>query len=182
MSVKPLRYFVGLALVLSLASCTLGLKSCETRYYVVRHAEKLDNTDGSPLTDDGTERAKTLARTLSDKNINRIFVSNRPRTHLTADPTAKLFGLEPIIIPETDTAQLIEQLKQAQDENVLVVRHSQEVPLIVNALSPEDTIGSIDNEFDNLFVVTKRVFLLQTWVHLERLKYGRASGNGLTAP
>jgi phosphohistidine phosphatase SixA len=124
----------------------------------VRHAEKLNDTADSPLSLDGKKRAKTLAKTLSNKKIKRIFVSDRLRTRQTAEPTAKLFDLEPIIIPEADTAQLIEQLKRVCCKNVLVVRHSPEVPLIVNALSPLDTIGSIGNEFDNLFVVTERVF------------------------
>jgi phosphohistidine phosphatase SixA len=173
MSAKLIRHFVWLALVLSLTSCTLSLRSCsETRYYVVRHAEKLNDTANSPLTDVGEERAKTLATTLSNKHINRIFVSDRLRTQRTAEPTARLFGLQPVIIPETDTAQLIEQLKQAHDESVLVVRHSQELHLIVNALSPDDTIAPIANEFDNLFVVTRYVFLWQASVTLERLKYG----------
>lgn len=151
----------------------LSLTSCsDTRYYIVRHAEKLDNTANSPLSGIGEVRAETLATTLSKKEIERIFVSDRQRTQQTAAPTARLFGLQPIIIPETETDQLIEQLKKVHGENVLVVRHSPEIHLIVNALSPNETIAPIADEFDNLFVVTRRVFLWQRWTFLKRLKYG----------
>jgi len=53
-----------------------------------------------------------------------------------------------------------------------VVRHSNEIHLIVNALSPFDEIDPIPDEFDNLFVVTRRVFLWDRRIRLERLKYG----------
>ena len=109
---------------------------------------------------------------LSDKNIGRIYVSDKQRTQQTAAPTAALFNLDPIIIPQTDTDQLILDLRNVNGANVLVVRHGEEIHLIVNALSPSDTIAPISNEFNNLFVITKTVILGQTQTRLARLRYG----------
>ncbi len=157
-----------------LLTLSLGLTSCSyTRYYVVRHAEKLNNTDDSPLNPAGFQRANALAERLSTKSIRLIFVSDKQRTQQTAAPTATLFGLTPIIIPRAETDRVIRELKNVSGTNTLVVRHSQEIHLIVNALSPFDTIGPIsDDEFDNLFVITRRIFLWDRHISLDRLKYG----------
>ncbi len=163
---RTLRPVVFCLLSLCLASCST------TYYYVVRHAEKLNSTDDSPLNAAGFQRAQILADTLSTKHINRIFVSDKQRTQQTAAPTATLFSVTPVIIPVTNTNQLITDLKAISGKNVLVVRHSNEIHLIVNALSPSDTIAPIPDEFNNLFVVKRRVFLWQKDIDLRRLKYG----------
>lgn len=163
---RQIRHCVLLVLLLALTACS------STRYYVVRHAEKLNQTDDSPLNEAGFRRAEVLADRLSDKSIGRIFVSDKQRTQQTAVPTAALFNLEPIIVPKAETDQLIEQLKEVNGKNVLVVRHAEEIHLIVNALSPSDTIAPIPDEFDNLFVISRRIFLFQTQIQLNRLKYG----------
>lgn len=153
--------------------CLLGFTSCTyTRYYIVRHAEKLDNSDDPPLNDAGFRRAQTLADTLKNKNIKRIYISDKRRTAQTAKPTAGLFSLEPIVIPEDQTNNLIARLKNENRKNLLVVRHSPEIPLIVNALSPSDQIEPIGNEFHLMFLVTRRVFLWQRKIFLKRLTYG----------
>jgi phosphohistidine phosphatase SixA len=153
--------------------CLLSFTSCTfTRYYVVRHAEKSDNSEDPPLNEDGQRRAKTLADTLKKKKINRIFISNRQRTAQTAQPTASLFSIEPLVVPENETAVLIKGLKKISNKKILVVRHSPEIHLIVNALSPFDQIEQIGNEFHLMFVVTRRSFLWQKRYNLKRLTYG----------
>jgi len=162
---KLLRHCVLLVLALVLTSCT-------SHYYVVRHAEKLNQTDNSPLSGAGLRRAKILAEKLSTKDIHVIFVSDKQRTQQTAAPTAARFSLTPIIIPREETGRLIKELKRIGGKNILVVWHLPEVSEVVNALSPLDTIHPIpDDEFDNLFVITKRKFLWSTQISLERLKY-----------
>jgi phosphohistidine phosphatase SixA len=151
----------------------LYLTSCSTTYYyVVRHAEKLNQTDTSSLNSAGLQRAEVLADTLSAKNISRIFVSDKRRTQQTAAPTAALFNVTPVIIPSTNTNQLITDLKDIGGKSVLVVRHSNEIHLIVNALSPSDTIAPIPDEYNNLFVIKRRIVLWQKDIDLRRLKYG----------
>lgn len=160
-------YTFFILLLFSLTSCTT------TNYYIVRHAEKLYQNGDTPLSEAGFCRAQRLAKELSDKEISVIFVSDQQRTQQTAMNTAKLFEVTPTIIPEAQTDELIKQLEKVNGKNVLVVRHSPEIHLIVNALSPSDTIDEIDDEFDNLFVIRKRVFPGgETSIQLERLKYG----------
>ena len=157
-------------LLVSVFACA----SCSTTYYhVVRHAEKLNQTDDSPLNEAGFRRAEALAAAMADKNIGRIYVSDKQRTQQTAAPTAALFDLQPIMVPKPQTAQLISQLRDVSGTSVLVVRHSEEIHTIVNALSPSDTISPIPDEFDNLYVIRRRVVLFQTDIRLDRLRYGQ---------
>ena len=110
---------------------------------------------------------------MADKNIGRIYVSDKRRTQQTAAPTANLFNLDPIVIAQDQTSQLISQLENISGTSVLVVRHSNEIHQIVNALSPSDTISPIPDEFDHLYVIRRRVFLFQTDIRLDRLQYGQ---------
>lgn len=173
---RTIRCGVLLVLLLALTSCS------STDYYVVRHAERANNSDDSPLaTPAGFTRAAALRDRLADKSIDFIFVSDKRRTQQTAAPTATLFGLNPRIIPSTNTNQLITELRAIRGptiftQSVLVVRHSPEIHLIVNALSPFDTITPISgDQFNNLFVVKRSNILWQEEVHLERLTYGASS-------
>jgi phosphohistidine phosphatase SixA len=156
--------------------CITGLlcfTSCSfTRYYVVRHAEKLNNTEDSPLNPDGIKRAKVLADTLKNKAISKVYVSNRIRTQQTAAPTATLFNLTPVITDESATDNLIMNLKNQKKKNILVVWHSQSVHLVVNELSPNDQILPIGNTFHHMFLVTRRQFLGSKKYTLKRLIYG----------
>lgn len=161
--------FAAALLILSLASCTT------TRIYVVRHAEKLDNSADPPLSPAGVERARCLADELAGRRITRVFVSDRKRTQETAAPTAARFNLTSQVLPGRATDQLISELKQLSGDQALVVRHSNELHLIVNALCPDNPVPPItEAEYDNLFVVEKQVFLGSEKIRLERLKYGGA--------
>lgn len=143
-----------------------------TRYYVVRHAEKLNNTEDSPLNTDGNKRAKVLADSLKNKAISKIFVSNRIQTQQTTSPTATLFNLTPVIIDETATNGLILKLHNEKKKNILVVWHSQSIHEVVNALSPYDQIQPIGNTYHHMFQVTRRDFLGSKNYTLKRLSYG----------
>lgn len=158
--------FLGIGLLLFLCGCST------TRYYVVRHAEKLDNSADPPLSAAGKERAERLAEQLADKQIGGIFVSNMQRTKQTAEPSAKKFGVVPTVVSARDTNELIERLKMVSGENVLVVRHSNELHLIVNALATDMTVSPVgEGEYDNLFIVERQKTLGKTVVSLQRLKY-----------
>ena len=62
----------------------------ETRtIYLVRHADKVSEETDSPLSDAGRTRAKCLAKTLEDAQIQQIFTSDLQRTQQTAAPWPK---------------------------------------------------------------------------------------------
>lgn len=161
-----IRNFILLLLLLGTTSCST------TYYYVVRHAEKENQTDSTPLSEKGQRRARDLAERLSGTGVERVYVSDRLRTLQTAQPTVSRLAAECIVIPKEEVDRLVTELQATSGKSVLVVWHSEELPLIVNSLSPSDTIESVGNEFDNLFIIKKEVYWGNTTVSLQRQKYG----------
>jgi broad specificity phosphatase PhoE len=160
------RFPVFLLLVICLTST-----SCVTKYYLVRHAERLDNSANSPLSTAGFARAIVLCDTLRDKGIDSIFATNFIRTQQTAQPTSNLLN-EPIqIVNAQQTNDLISALKAIRGKDVLVVGHSNTIPVIVEALSGT-SVSLSEDEFDRLFVVTVRRRLSGTTRMLLQLNYG----------
>jgi hypothetical protein len=70
----------------------------------------------------------------------------------TAAPLAKALGIEAITVPANTPGTLLEALKTAGG-NVLVVGHSNTVPDLLRGLGVT-AVKIDDKEFDNLFVVT----------------------------
>lgn len=132
--------------------------SCTTYYYVVRHADRLNNSANSPLSTDGFTRANVLRDSLSGKGIDSIFASTFLRTQQTAAPLATALHLTVKIYNPDTTAGLITRLKRIRGKDVLVVGHSDNVPQIVEGLSGQTIapIGALD--FDNLYVIRVKRF------------------------
>lgn len=146
--------------------------SCTTTYFVVRHSEKLDNTENSPLSIAGLERANTLRDTLASKGIDSVFASVRLRTQQTAQPTASLSGTTIQVLPTDPDSGLLGRLRRINGKNVLVVGHSNTVPQIVQTLSGR-TAGPIQETiFDSMYII-KKTKCFSTKTTLRRTTYGR---------
>lgn len=132
----------------------------EPAVFLVRHAERADTgmmveAGADPdLSRSGRARAETLAAMLKDARITQIYVTEYKRTRQTAEPLAKILGLEPTRMNSKDTAALAARLKAASG-NVLVVGHSNSIPALVNALGVDETITIGESDYDNLFVVVR---------------------------
>lgn len=130
--------------------------------FVVRHAERADAGSGGAttiatdpdLSDAGRARAESLAAALKDAKITAIFVTPYKRTRQTAEPLAKALGVQPTEIDAKDIGSLIEKVKAASG-NVVVVGHSNTVPDVLTRLGVEDAPKLADADYDNLFVVIK---------------------------
>lgn len=147
MSFKIIRYILLLTLAAMLSSCT-------TTFYLVRHAEKANSTPDTPLSAAGHARAEALRDTLISKNIGQIFVTNYLRTQQTAAPLATQLGITPTEISGNQTTQLVQQLKAINGKNVLVVGHSNTVPVIIdNLMESPQNVTITETDFDNLFKV-----------------------------
>ncbi len=138
---------------------------------LVRHAERLNDTDTTSLSEAGIVRATALAYAVSAAGIQTIYVSEKARTFQTASPAASQFGVTPIPITANEIKQYVDSVKAHRGENILIVGHSDTLPLIMRKLgvSNPPTIGR--TEFDDLFVVS--VFRFRTT--MAHLKYGNQS-------
>ena len=173
---------LALALLWS-AGCAPALaraSAAPTTVIVVRHAERASETDrDSPLSPAGETRARALADALADAGISTVLATQYQRTRNTAGPLAERLGV-PVQVEESgsDAAQSVASLAERirarhAGETVLVVGHSNTVPLIVRALGGADVGELQSGDYDNLFVV---MIPAQGPVRTLRTRYGAPDG------
>lgn len=150
----PLALVVGsvLAAVLVIAWAVASWGS--TTVVLVRHAEKLESGEDPGLSDVGRAHAARLAEMLERAGIEAIYVSQARRTRETAAPVAALVGVEPRVVAADEPGRLLRRLKwRHRSEVVLVVGHSNTVPVIAEGLGAE--IGLVDAEdYSGLWIVS----------------------------
>jgi broad specificity phosphatase PhoE len=146
--------------------------------FVVRHAERAASgdkaaethrmmADDPPLTPAGQTRAARLATMLASAGIERIFTTEYQRTRQTAAPLAQRLKITPVMAPANDPAPLIAQLIKGKG-NALVVGHANTIPDLLKKLGVKEQVTIGDNDYDDLFVVIRRVGEPSTLI---RLKY-----------
>ena len=142
------RILVCAAWLLAAAAAT-----AQPNIFIVRHAEKASGGGNDPdLSEAGQKRAKDLAQVLKDAGISAIYVSEFKRTQETAAPLAEALHLQPVVIKGTDTAALVEKLKSASG-NVLVVGHGNTIPDMIKALGLTDSISIPESDYQEIFLV-----------------------------
>ena len=123
--------------------------------------------DDPPLTAAGQARAARLATMLASADIKRIYTTEFQRTRQTAAPLADKLKITPVMAAAKDPAPLVRQLQQGTG-NALVVGHSNTIPDLLKKLGVKDTVTIADDQYDDLFIVIRRVGESPTLV---RLKY-----------
>lgn len=155
--------------------------ACKTRIYLVRHAEKADNTTNPPLKNpEGLNRAGDLMRYLKNKNIQRIYVTEFLRTQMTADSMRLQLGIDTVHYKaEENGNDLFAKIAAHNDfgKTILVIGHSNTVPDYIKKFGvsnyPQADIPS--SQFDNIYKVyyTKSWFLSKKCrAHVMAAKYG----------
>jgi broad specificity phosphatase PhoE len=127
---------------------------------VVRHAETASGgMGGDPvLSEAGTARAQALADLLKNANVAALYSTQYQRTRLTATPLAEALHLTVNTIQAANPMQahidaIAAKVKEHAGKTVVVVGHSNTVPMIIRALGGPD-IGVIpETEYDNLFTI-----------------------------
>jgi 2,3-bisphosphoglycerate-dependent phosphoglycerate mutase len=148
------------AFSVALAAIWILFTANSTTVIVIRHAEKEAVNPDPPLSPPGQARADLLARmygaTQGVGRVDAIYVSNTQRSRLTAAPLASRLGLTPIVAPSDDSKGLAHRvLRENSGKRVLIVGHSNTVPLLVAALSGRDDIPKIDDQdYGEMYIVT----------------------------
>lgn len=119
--------------------------------YLVRHAEKTQDTEDPGLTPYGKERAAALADILVDRGVDRILSSDFRRTRETATPLANRLGVEVELYDAEDLGNLARHLREAEAETILVVGHSNTTPDLVEALGGDPGPPIEEDEYDRLY-------------------------------
>lgn len=141
-------------------SCFPMMIHAQKLVFVVRHAERADDGSAStmmqadpPLSGKGEARAAKLADMLEAAGISAIYATEYRRTRDTAGPLARRLNLPIRQASSKDTAGLVERIRRENAKDVvLVVGHSNTVPVIIKGLGGPD-VAIPDDEYDNLFVL-----------------------------
>jgi len=148
-----------LVLAAAVSLLTAGSTWAQT-VILVRHAEKVDDSADPLLSEAGQARADALAAVLADAHPSHIFTSPLQRTRLTAGSAAEFNSapLEPISLGDGVAAHVAASAERVRalpaDAVVLMVGHSNTVPLIARALGFGAAADMQECEYDRLTVLT----------------------------
>lgn len=123
--------------------------------YIVRHAEKMLDSDDPQLNVAGTVRSKKLGQILTDKQIKHAFSTNTIRTKATLQPISNIAGIAIEIYDPQNHDDLVKELRKRKG-NAVVVGHSNTVHHLVNYfVSDGEKFSELsDIEYDYIFEVT----------------------------
>ena len=137
-----------------------------TTVIFVRHAEKMTDVENPPLSEAGRKRAAELARQLLDadvvpgKGVDAVYATPFVRTEETARPVADALGLQVLPYEATDDTDRSEEImdeivRSHKGRIILVVGHSDTVPVMIGAMGASKNVPYIDeNEYDNMYIVS----------------------------
>ncbi|MFD2572847.1 SixA phosphatase family protein [Spirosoma soli] len=161
-------YFYSFLLALLATGCST------TTVYIVRHAEKVDETDSTDLSTAGRQRAIALADALANRGTDSIFTTPFRRTRQTAEPLAKRLALRTADYPSQPTKAITERIGRIQNKTVLIVGHSNTILEIAKGLGARPTLPKIEaGDYDNLLEVRIKRGLLVKSVRLSQTTYGQ---------
>lgn len=154
---KTLIMLLAFALVAAAAAASAYAQA--TTVIVVRHAEKVDDSADPLLSEAGKARAVALADALADANVAVVLTTQYQRTRLTGAVAAERAGVTPQQVPAANPIQdhlraLADIVQANAGRTILIVGHSNTVPLIVRALGGPDVGAIADSEYDNLYLLT----------------------------
>ena len=152
-----MRRAFALALLFTTVSA-LAAPPQVTTVIVVRHAEKTGPTGDVPLTEAGHARAQELARVLASAGVTAIYDTQYIRTQQMAAPLAEALKIKPVIAGTTATypTDIVKGIEAKHaGGTVVVVSHSNLIPDVLRALGIEKPPAIGDNQYDDLFVVTR---------------------------
>ena len=155
---KFLTALIGLFLLAGHVKGQGGDFDKKTIIYLVRHAEK-DTGKNPILTTKGMQRTGMLMRTLADKHISRIYVTQYRRSQLTADSFSRMMHIDTVhYTADTTGNDLVSKINEKKDwgKSILVIGHSNTIPTLVRKLGVAYYIVKElpETEFDNLFMIT----------------------------
>jgi len=145
-------YLIGLLAVGCFASCTPT-----ATVYLVRHAERANDTDTTSLSAEGLRRADRLSARLAAIKLDTIYVTPYARTRQTALPTAHSKGLPLTYYPTSPVAKITQRIRTFKSKSALLVGHSNTVLEITRNLGAKPTLQKIEHgDYANLLILRLR--------------------------
>ncbi len=126
-----------------------------TTIFLVRHAEKADQSRDPDLNLAGKARAHRLLELLAEADIRAVYSTDYKRTQQTVAPIADKRGLNIISYRPFDEDMIKDLRTKHGGQNIVVAGHSNTIPDLVNKLIGEQKYEQLDDgDYSNIFVVT----------------------------
>lgn len=146
--------FLSALLLLTLAACfpVAPQVPLGPSYYVMRHLQTPTGMSDPDLTAEGMANARMLPEWFENDRPSAIYISPTKRSQQTAAPLAQALGLTPKLYDPSNTPALV-QMVRAEQGTVLVVGHSNTVPVIVEQLGGVRPEPLTENQFGDVWHV-----------------------------
>ncbi|HEX8561873.1 MAG TPA: phosphoglycerate mutase family protein [Flavobacterium sp.] len=126
----------------------------QTTIYLIRHAEKADNSANPNLSAEGVQRANNWAVILQDVAFDAFYSTNYNRTLQTIQPAATSNDKE-VTLYDPANFSLDNVIANHAGKNVFIVGHSNTIPQLINSYLEANIYPDMaENEFGNLYKVT----------------------------
>ncbi|MFA9273583.1 MAG: histidine phosphatase family protein [Candidatus Aquirickettsiella gammari] len=142
-----------LKVLLVIIACQISATVWAQTIFIVRHAEKIDESRDPLLSLKGKQRAMNLAMHLRDADIKRVYTTEFQRTQMTAAPLADVRQLASTPYAAKESLSFGKTLLTT-DANTLVVGHSNTLLDILKGMGITDVKPVADDEYDRLIIVT----------------------------
>jgi broad specificity phosphatase PhoE len=147
-----------------------------TTIIFVRHAEKAAEPEPDPgLSEAGQRRVAELTRQLVDADVvagvDAVYATPYRRSQETAGPIVDALDLPINTYDASDTKKVLKTiLKEHKGKIILVVGHSNTVPILIRKLGASKKVPPIhEDEYDNIYIISIPWFGKTKTI---RLRYG----------
>jgi broad specificity phosphatase PhoE len=158
---KPIIFALLMAL---LVTATIFAQESEngpsyesTTFILVRHAEKMSDSDDPGLTQEGVSRANKLQEMVVMANVNAIYSTNFERTRATVQPVSEMVDVPVTMYEPVPGKNVTEQwIKKHRGETVLISGHSNTIPGLANQLLGRTYFENDldESDYGNLLIIT----------------------------
>lgn len=149
--------------LIACAGLAAGAAHAQQAVILVRHAEldtgvaKDMDARRVPLSETGNARAQRLAGLLERAGVAAVYATDFARTQQTAEPMAKLAGVQVTVTRQDDPADFVARLRHEHPHDVvLVVGHTDTLPGLIDALGRAEKVSIDRSDFGNVFVLTPK--------------------------
>jgi 2,3-bisphosphoglycerate-dependent phosphoglycerate mutase len=124
-----------------------------TTLFLIRHAEKLDDTKNTDLSPEGFERAQYWKKYFESTEIDAFYSSGFQRARRTCQPMA--FSRDKDVnIYKNHLMDLRKLMSENKGKTVMVVGHSNRITTFINKLLGKEKYPEIkEPEFGNLYII-----------------------------
>ena len=147
-------------------------KKYNKTFVLIRHAEK-DTSDKGPdpvLTEAGLARGARLADIFRGFRLDAIYSTFFTRTLYTVDSLADIKGLPTYPYDNKSLKETVSKIRTSLDQhNVLIVGHSNTMPVLANYILGENKYNQVwtEDDYDNMIIIFENLDSTKTYLPLK---------------